>query len=302
MVQEDFLPQLLVTHVGVDLGGAEVGMAEKRLDDAEVRAALEERCGKGVAEGVGRDSLLDAGELALFLDHDEDHHSCEVVATAVEEDIVLFAGLDLHLPAVVEPEVQFLYGFVADGHEAFLVALAEDADEVLVEIEVGELEVGELRDTQAAREEHLDDGAVAVALLLREIHAGLELVHLLSGEKLRQVLWQLWRLKQLRGVHLKVSVELEVMVEVAYAAEDARLALCRETMLVERRGKVLQVLELHAEDVEVVVREVVEQPAQVVLVSLEGVLAVAALELQVTHVALDDVGCRICLYSHDVWK
>ena len=41
-----------VEDVGVDLGGADVGMAEQLLDGADVVAALEEVGGEAVAEAV----------------------------------------------------------------------------------------------------------------------------------------------------------------------------------------------------------------------------------------------------------
>ena len=47
--------------VGVDLGGAEAGVAEEFLDGAEVGAVFEEMGGEGVAEGVGSDVVLGAG-------------------------------------------------------------------------------------------------------------------------------------------------------------------------------------------------------------------------------------------------
>ena len=56
-----------------------------------------------MAKGVGRYRLLDARGLGLALDHDEYHGTGEVMASPVEKHIVLLAGLDGHLPSVVEP-------------------------------------------------------------------------------------------------------------------------------------------------------------------------------------------------------
>ena len=150
--------------------------------------------------------------------------------------------------------------------------------------------MGELRDAQAAREEHLDDGAVAVALVDREVDACLEHVHLLSGEVFGQVLGQVGRLEQLGGVYLQVAVKLQVTVERAHAAEDARLRLGAQSVLVERGGKVFQVFEFHVQRVEVVVVEIVQQPPQVVAVGLDGVGRYVALQLEIAQVA----ACNIC--------
>ena len=43
----------LVVHVGVDLGGDDVGVAEEFLDDPQVRPAREHVCGEAVAKRVG---------------------------------------------------------------------------------------------------------------------------------------------------------------------------------------------------------------------------------------------------------
>ena len=162
---EDLLAQRLVVEVGVYLRGAYVGVSEEHLDDAEVGPAFEHGRSEGVAEGVRRDRLLDAGGEGLTLDHDEDHDACQMMATAVEEHVILLAGFDLHLLPVLEPQLQLMDGAVGDGHEPLLVALADDADEMLVEVEIRQLEVRQLRDAQPAGEERLDDGAVALSLV-----------------------------------------------------------------------------------------------------------------------------------------
>jgi hypothetical protein len=51
----------LAEDVGVDHGGADIGVAEEFLDGADVVAVLEEVGGEGVAEGVAVDALLDFG-------------------------------------------------------------------------------------------------------------------------------------------------------------------------------------------------------------------------------------------------
>lgn len=57
-----------VGDVGVDLGGADVGVAEHGLDGAEVGAVHEEVGGEAVTEGVGGDVFRDAGFFGVGLD------------------------------------------------------------------------------------------------------------------------------------------------------------------------------------------------------------------------------------------
>ena len=53
--------------VGVDLGGAEVGVAEELLDAAEVGAVVEEVGGEAVPEFVRADLEADGGVAQVFL-------------------------------------------------------------------------------------------------------------------------------------------------------------------------------------------------------------------------------------------
>lgn len=57
-----------VGDMGVDLGGADVGVAEERLDRAEVGAVDEEIGGEGMAEGVRGNVFGDACDADVFVD------------------------------------------------------------------------------------------------------------------------------------------------------------------------------------------------------------------------------------------
>jgi hypothetical protein len=52
----------VVEHVGVDLGGACILVAEQLLDGSDVRAALEQVRGKTVTEGVASCSFAQTGD------------------------------------------------------------------------------------------------------------------------------------------------------------------------------------------------------------------------------------------------
>ena len=194
---------------------------------------------------MGRDGLLDACLFRLVLDHDQDHHPCQMLAVAVQEHIVLLARLDRHVTAVVEPELQFLNGLFRDGHQPFLRAFAHHPDKLLVDIQVRQLQVHQLADAQPTGEEHLDDGAVTVALPFREVYRVLQPVHLFRRQHLGQVVAYLRRLQQLCGVVVAVAVYLEVAEEGAHAAEYAALRPRSDADVVESCGKRLEVLELH---------------------------------------------------------
>jgi len=49
--------EVLARHVGVDLGGAEVGVAQQFFDGVDVGAFVEQMCGEAVAEDVWADAV-----------------------------------------------------------------------------------------------------------------------------------------------------------------------------------------------------------------------------------------------------
>ena len=103
MVLQYFAAQVGGFEVGVDLGGAYALMAEHGLNGPQVGTALEQNRGKGVAQGVRLNGLLDARSHGLPLDHDEYHGAREVMAAPVEKHVVFLAGLDGHQIAVHIP-------------------------------------------------------------------------------------------------------------------------------------------------------------------------------------------------------
>ena len=127
---------------------------------------------------MGRDGLLDARLDGLPLHHDEYHGAREVGTTAVQKHIVFFAGLDFHEVTVYEPVVQLADSRLRDRYQPLFRPLAHHAHETLGNEEVAQLQRDQLRDAQAAGEEHLDDGAVAVALPFRHVDGCLQRIDL----------------------------------------------------------------------------------------------------------------------------
>ena len=51
------VPELLIHHLGIDLGGGDVRVAQHLLDGFQIRPVFQQMGGEGVAQGVGRDIL-----------------------------------------------------------------------------------------------------------------------------------------------------------------------------------------------------------------------------------------------------
>lgn len=76
------------------------------LDGTQVSTAFEESGGEGMAQGMGRDGLLNTCHNSLLFDHNEYHGAGEVGTPAVQEHIILLTGFYLHEVTVDKPFVQ----------------------------------------------------------------------------------------------------------------------------------------------------------------------------------------------------
>lgn len=128
--------QPVAGDVGVDLGGADGGMAEEFLDDAEVGAVFEQVRGEAVSQHVRGDAARDAGVFDAFLDALPHGDRREGGAALGQEEVGGRAGRDQLGAAGGEVTVDGVDGFAADGDDAFLVALADDVDEAGLEMEL----------------------------------------------------------------------------------------------------------------------------------------------------------------------
>ena len=78
--------------------------------------------------------------------------------------------------------------------QALAIALADDAQDALVEVDLRLFQVDQLRDPEARRVEQLEHGAVAVAEGLFGVRRAQERIHLVLGQRLRQRTPDAWHL------------------------------------------------------------------------------------------------------------
>ena len=88
MVQDSLLPSLGV-DVGVDLGSHYGFVPEHLLHRTQVGAILNKMSGEGVAEGMRRYLLADAGQQSLTLDHIEYGYAAQRTAEIIEEGHII---------------------------------------------------------------------------------------------------------------------------------------------------------------------------------------------------------------------
>lgn len=79
----DHRSQMSALDVRVDLCAGDIRVAQKRLDGAQIRPALEEMGRKRVAKDVGRDPRrIDPGRVRKTLEHLQDALARQMPATA----------------------------------------------------------------------------------------------------------------------------------------------------------------------------------------------------------------------------
>ena len=223
MMKKDLLTESGRINMGIDFCGTNGLMAQHRLNGTEVSAPFQQGGGKGMSEGMGRDSFLNASLTRVLLYHNKDHRTGEMTAAAVQKHIILFAGFDGHMATNGKPQIQFLDGFRGNRHQPFLAPFAIDTDETLVEIEVTQRQVHQLRHAQATGEKHFDDSTVTMPLPFGEIDGGFQLVHFSRRKEFRQVFSLFGRLQQFGGILLYPPVETEKTIKRTDATEDTGL-------------------------------------------------------------------------------
>lgn len=83
MVLQNLFAEKLPVDMRVDFGSSNVLVSQHLLDGAQVCSALQKVCGKGMAESVRTDFLMDTCQFGLLLDDEEYHHAGKRSATSV---------------------------------------------------------------------------------------------------------------------------------------------------------------------------------------------------------------------------
>ena len=128
-----------------------------------------------------------------------------------------------------------------------------------------------------------------MALGLRHVYAVFQPVHLSRGEELGQMFTKHWRLQQFSGVLLYITVKNEKLIECAHTAKYAALRPWAYAYVMESGGKMLQVRQLHIEDMQPYAVEIVEQFVKVTRICIERVRRHATLQFEVAQIAFSNI-------------
>ena len=168
-----------------------------------------------MSEGVRADGLADPGLYGERFHQVEDRHAGKATATRVQEHQVLRLCMHRQIGSrsFFDVHVHLTHGLGTDGHQAFLVALADHADEAIIEMQPGAAQAAELAYAQSAAVQGLDHGTVAVRQRLAHVDGLYHAIDLVHAEEHRELACRAWALHQFRGVFLHDLLPTQAAVE-----------------------------------------------------------------------------------------
>src|SRR5919198_641089 len=171
------LAQVLLRHQRVDLRRCHAGMSQKLLNHAHVRPALEEVRRERMPERVRAHAFVDGGSGHVALQDLGAALTGQPSAARVQEEGAARGARRERGPSPGHVPRQRPSGVLPQGHQALLAPLSQDADALLVEVDVVHVQADELRDAEPRAVQRLEDGAVAQR---RGVRAARRLQHLLD--------------------------------------------------------------------------------------------------------------------------
>src|SRR5487761_582068 len=139
-----------------------------------------------VAQRVRREVLGDSSLARTALDDVPERLARHAIAAPGRKQKVGLA-LEQDLPAGPMLEVrQPAHRLLPEGNQPLAIALAEDADHALVEIDLAVPQVHQLRDAKPGGIEHLEHGAVTIAERIAHHRRAEQCLDLLLRQRLRQ--------------------------------------------------------------------------------------------------------------------
>lgn len=145
-------------ELGIAQHHVEGGVPQEEPQDVHVAAVFQVAGGEVVAEAVGAAAGAHPGPALQAVDHDPYCGGRHRRAVVGQPD-----GVAARRPELGEVELQGFSRLAVDGHHPEFRPLAQDSDLLQLGVQLGELHVGQLLETQAGIDEDGDNGLVADA-------------------------------------------------------------------------------------------------------------------------------------------
>ncbi len=139
--------QAAPVDVAVDLSRRQRAVPQQLLDRPQVGASLEQ---------VGRERVPQAVRVRK---QPPEHARVEPAPAGGEEKSVLGAAREQRA-GVAQVQAQPVGGLFAERHRAFLASLPADSDELLLEVDIGKIEIDRLSAPEAGGVDELDEGSI----------------------------------------------------------------------------------------------------------------------------------------------
>lgn len=156
-------PEMSPSHVGVDLGRAEVAVPEEKLHHAQVGPSVDQVGGKRVTENVGTDPRLEPHASGVAAKNRPDPLTGQGPSAGVHEKPRGFARAEKERTGGREVALEPAPGLLAHRNDAFLAALAANPENTLAGAVGGGSEIHQFAHTKTAGVEQLEERPVAQA-------------------------------------------------------------------------------------------------------------------------------------------
>src|SRR2546426_4203710 len=146
------LLQSPLVNVRVDLGRGDVGVPKHLLDHTQIATVFQEVRGETMAKRVRRDVLGDTRGARIFLNEMPNRLATELRPAAREKHFAAKTTIFLKVwTSIAYIPIQAFDGLLAHGHDAFLAAFADGAQEASLEVDLAQRQLRYLAHAQPRR-------------------------------------------------------------------------------------------------------------------------------------------------------
>ena len=189
--------ELLDADLGVNGGGFQLLVAQKLLDETDVRPSFEQVDGRCVPHQMTASGAADVGGLEPFGNLTAQHIGVEGLAVTGQKEVRLLGVQQQARAHLVEIAGEPFQRAAADGYHAVLVTLAlADVERLALAVQVGDMKAGQLAAADAGGIEGFQNGAVAEAEGITDVGDGEDGAGFAEAERLLgKVLFLAWQFK-----------------------------------------------------------------------------------------------------------
>ena len=158
MVPIHYFFENISIHMGVDLGGGNIGMTEHLLHNPKVRASLKQVRSKGVSELMRREIPLDTGYQGRTPHNVVEGHTRDWLTLLADEDEITMLALQKFRARMFEIIGEGFFRMLTKGNQPFLATFTARSYDTEFKMEFLEAQSTELRCAQSRCVEQLHRG------------------------------------------------------------------------------------------------------------------------------------------------